>query len=195
MCHQYHPIQFHSYPKRKVRSPEKGKNIEIRIPVVKCPIEKAAGCQYTKRILPGFLAPFRVIRQDLALISFIKFEYNKPLTPPDRETIALILGCIDLRTVNKHIQAITKKMRSAQSEIYRFLSSHYNDLPQMQPDANLSNTTLTLIRQLKDCCCTVFGMIMPESFFDILPVIGHLDRYGYFSMTYASRNKALWDTS
>lgn len=195
MCHQYHPIQFHSYPERKVRSPEKGKNIEIRIPVVKCPIEKAAGCQYTKRILPGFLAPFRVIRQDLALISFIKFEYNKPLTPPDRETIALILGCIDLRTVNKHIQAITEKMRSAQSEIYRFLSSHYNDLPQMQPDANLSNTTLTLIRQLKDCCCTVFGMIMPESFFDILPVIGHLDRYGYFSMTYASRNKALWDTS
>lgn len=195
MCHQYHPVQFHSYPERKVRSQEKEKNIEIRIPVVKCPVEKAKGCQYTKRILPGFLAPFCVIRQDLVLKSFIKFEHNMPLTLPDRESIALILGCIDLRTVNKHMHAIAEKMHSVQNEIYRFLSSHYNDLPQIQPDARLSNTTVTLIRQLKDCYYTVFGMIIPESFFEILPVIGHLDRYRYFSMTYASRNKALWDTS
>lgn len=195
MCHQYHPVQFHSYPERKVRSPEKEKNIEIRIPVVKCPVEKAKGCQYTKRILPGFLTPFCVIRQDLTLKGFMKFEHNIPLTPSARESIALMLGCIDLRTVNKHMQAITEKMHSVQREIYRFLSSYYNDLPQMQPDAGLSNTTLTLIRQLKDCYCTAFGMIIPESFFEILPVIGHLDRYRYFSMTYASRNKALWDTS
>ena len=160
-----------------------------------CHNEKEQGRQYTKRILPAFLSPFCVIRQDLALDAFIKFEDNESLTSSARESIARKLGCIDLRTVDKHMQAIAERLSSAQNEICRFLSFYCYPQPYLQPNASSSDATLTLIRQLKECYCAFRGRLIPESFFTILHVISHLDHYKYFSMTYASRGQAFWDTS
>jgi hypothetical protein len=178
-----------------VRSPVKEKNSVIRIVVIECPSEKAAGRQYTKRMLPSFLTSYCVIRQDIALEAFMKFENNASLTLSDREEIATMLGCIDLRTVNRHMQAIADKLRSTQSEMCRFLSSQGNTFPYLRPGVSLSDLTVTLINQLNECFASGWGKIIPTWFFSVIHLISHLNHYSYFSMTYASRNKDFWDTS
>jgi len=145
--------------------------------------------------LPDFLTPFCVIRQDLALKALIEFENDEHLSVAAKEQIAQKLGCIDLRTVNKHIQAIAGKINTAQNEIYSFLSLQCCPLPALKPSINSSNRALILIEHLKDQLYKIRGRIIPEFLFTLFGFISHLDHYKNFSMTYASRNRNYWDTS
>lgn len=163
--------------------------------MILCYFEKAAGRQYTKRMLPSFLEPFCVIRRDLALAAFNNFENNERLKTSNKEEIALRLGCIDLRTASRHMRLIAEKLHSTQNQICDFLSFHNNSIPHLKPGINSCNATLILIRQLKECSCAMVGNIFPSYFFTILNLMKHLDYYKYFSMTFVSSSKNFWDTS
>ena len=75
----------------------------IRIPVSICATAKAAGRQYTKRMLPDFLIPYARMRLDRILEAAREKERGA-----DLERCSQIIGCIDLNTVRCHFRHLKK---------------------------------------------------------------------------------------
>jgi len=185
---------IHSYPKRMIRSAETISNDSIHIFVVICYAAKKAGTQYTKRILPELLSPFCVIRQDMVL-EFYKGIENKKITSEILENASIKLGCIDLRTADKHIKRIKDRLENSQKKITEHLSCSYDDLPMMTPDTGLIASTKLYILALSDCFTKRFGKIIPDGYFSILSIINYLNLRDNFSTTYACKTVNIQDTS
>ena len=99
LCGEVHPLKLHAYLTRKVRSPARAADIEIRIVAVICLKAKEQGRQYTKRLLPPFVIAFcRIGRQGV-------LEYLRHY--PDGRIVSDIacamLGTLDLRTIRRHL--------------------------------------------------------------------------------------------
>ena len=99
LCGEIHPLKLHAYLTRKVRSPARAADIEIRIVAVICLKAKEQGRQYTKRLLPPFVIVFcRIGRQGV-------LEYLRRF--PDGRIVSDIacamLGTLDLRTIRRHL--------------------------------------------------------------------------------------------
>ena len=99
LCGEIHPLRLHAYLRRKVRSPERAEDIEIRIVAIICLTAKEQGRQYTKRLLPPFVIAFcRISRQGVV-------EYLRRY--PDGRIVyriaSALLGALDLRTIRRHL--------------------------------------------------------------------------------------------
>lgn len=123
LCGEIHSLKIHSYPQRCWRDPTSGKNEKIRIITILCEKAKEAGNQYTKRLLPDFLLPGKVIRADMALKSVE--EAGEPLNP---EKACLILGCLDLRTARKYLKYVSLAIKRACVFLAERLSHFSGDL-------------------------------------------------------------------
>lgn len=93
-----HPGRMHAYVDRHYRDRESRENISIIIPVIICSIAQEQGKQYTKRLLPEFLAARSVIRLD-HLLEAAGLAREERTT----ERTCEILGCIDSRTARRRL--------------------------------------------------------------------------------------------
>lgn len=103
----------------------------MRIIVIMCADSKKAGRQYTKRVLPDFLIPYSPIRLDRILDA----ERRKREKGADIHECSLIMGCIDDRTVRKHLKRLQAASDSACLAISQRLSHtpQYTELPASTP--------------------------------------------------------------
>jgi hypothetical protein len=117
-------------------------NERIRIIVILCENSKETGNQYTKRLLPDFLLPGKVIRGDLTLKSVEEAGESLNL-----EKSCSILGCIDLRTAKKYLEygflAIKKACVSLAEKLSRFPGSPYGS--QFTPNTHFLSSFRTLV--------------------------------------------------
>lgn len=108
----------------------KQERVWILVPVIICHISKAAGKQYTKRILPDFLIPYSPMRLDLVLSARTMREAGQ-----SQESVARFLGCLDLRTVRRHLGRLDEVAAQASRRLAGELAnlSQYVNLPEPDP--------------------------------------------------------------
>jgi hypothetical protein len=80
-----------------------------------CKRAKKLGKKYTKRLLPDFLLPYRVIRSDKTL------EIQQE-DPGELEKVCSLLGCIDLRTARNYLELGKTAIKKASLAITEHLS-------------------------------------------------------------------------
>lgn len=103
---------------RKVRSPERGENVEVTVISIVCLKAKEAGKQYTKRLLPPFLIPYCQISREgvmgyLGRICDGRVEYALGVR---------MLGARDIRTIRRHIAMGLATIGAANLELSSLLS-------------------------------------------------------------------------
>ena len=133
MCGEVHELRIHGYPGRCVRNRERQYNERIRVVVIRCENARAAGKQYTKRVLPDFLIPGCVIRLD-----HVEQAYKERRRGAGNEQLCRILGCIDDRTVRGHlrrygeaIEAVTLRLAEK-----RAMTPELGELPGSTPETS-----------------------------------------------------------
>ncbi|NQT60057.1 MAG: hypothetical protein HQ557_13825 [Bacteroidetes bacterium] len=84
-----------------------------------CKRAKELGKKYTKRLLPDFLLPYRVVRSDKTLEALQKSSHKL-------DEVCSILGCIDFRTAREYLEygkkAIKKSSLAITERLSRFSS-------------------------------------------------------------------------
>lgn len=108
MCGEIHRLHVHGYPWRCYRDRASGENLRIRIVSILCLIARGAGTSYTKRLLPDFLIPRCVIRLD-HLVEAASDDRAATVV----ERACELLGCIDTRTVGKHLKQLQAAVQAA----------------------------------------------------------------------------------
>ncbi len=80
-----------------------------------CKRAKERGKKYTKRLLPDFLLPYRVVRSDKTLEALQKSSHKL-------DEVCSILGCIDFRTAREYLEYGKKAVKKASLAITERLS-------------------------------------------------------------------------
>lgn len=145
LCMQIHILLVHQYHSRLVRSEVTEENIEIIIFSIYCPYAKAAGRQYTKRILPYFVIP----ECNICLINVFNFYTTcLPSGKINYSMSARTLGTVNVRTINRHYNMVRTYLLQANAEISYLLSTIPNliTLPDFKPGQN--NEVKHLIHQI-----------------------------------------------
>jgi hypothetical protein len=98
---------------------------------IRCPHAQAAGKSYTKRLLPDFLIPRCVIRLDLLVGAVVETELGR-----DIDKTCKILGCVDARTVRRHLKRLDAAVGRTALELamFRAKEPELGDLPQTGPE-------------------------------------------------------------
>lgn len=122
---------IHGYPLRRVRDRERQRNETIRVVVIRCENARAAGKPYTMRILPDFLIPGCVVRLD-----HLEETYEAKRTGAGADRLCVILGCLDDRTVGRHLGRYDEAIEAAALDLAerRAMSPELGELPQSTPD-------------------------------------------------------------
>lgn len=103
---------------RKVRSPEQGLDVNVRIVSIICETAKEAGKQYTKRILPPFVIPYcRIGREGL-----LEYLRQFPDGSVDYGAGFRMLGARDIRTIRRHIEMGLQTLAAASLLLASLLS-------------------------------------------------------------------------
>jgi hypothetical protein len=110
---------------------------------VSCAIAFAAGWQYTKRRLPDFLVPNCVIRLDTTLAA-IEAGIG---TPALVEAASLLMGCIDYRTVKRHVALASAAIQQASLCVSEIIAENPQvmEKPALVPDAGAGDTLRRLL--------------------------------------------------
>ncbi len=160
LCGTTHPLRIHSYPKRYYRDPLTGENVRIRIITIICMTAKNDSKPYTKRLLPDFLLPGRVIRSDKVMEALKSNENSRSM-----ERVCEILGCIDFRTGGKALlcglQAINKACLYMEERLASF-SVRHTRMP-VRPDTPLLTIFSSLVESfnsLQVLLCGGAGYVM-----------------------------------
>lgn len=99
LCGQIHKIQVHQRFIRYVRSEVTEGNIGITIFSIFCRFARAAGKQYTKRILPWFVIP----ECNICLVNVLEFYRLSSAAGRIQYTIAAaVLGTVCVSTIRRH---------------------------------------------------------------------------------------------
>ncbi len=131
MCGEIHPLYVHGYPHRCYRDPAGGENVRIRVVSIICPHARAAGNQYTLRLLPDSIIPRCVIRLDRVLEAIEQDPLGK-----DIERTCRLLGCIDERTARSHLKRMNRAIGTAAVHLAerRAMTPELGELPETTPD-------------------------------------------------------------
>jgi len=183
-----------SYPRRKVRNPDTQTNQTIRIFAIICMPSKEAGRQYTMRIRPDFLSRYCVIRQDLVFEAYSQMDDEKP-SIKFLEDLSLKLGCMDLRTANKHITRIQKRLGKVQKIISEFLSRRYYNIPEITPQRSMISATEAVISCLSNYLVSIYGKVIPDTHYEVLSIMNLLVLRSDISTTFAFNSVTFQDTS
>jgi hypothetical protein len=102
--------------------------VTIIIIAIICHQAKAKGLQYTKRLLPDFVAPRANIRLDNT-----KQAYENGQIVEDA---CLTMGCIDIRTAKFHLKALENSLLQAEVSLSCDLSHYSGQIapPELTPD-------------------------------------------------------------
>lgn len=138
LCNTIHLLTIHSYPDRNYRDPETGLNCRMSVVCVSCAIAFAQGRQYTKRCLPDFLVCGCVIRLD-ATLSAIEAGTG---TPALIEAACVLMGCIDDRTVKRHVALASAAVRLASLRMSEIIAENPETAanPDITPDMSTGET-------------------------------------------------------
>jgi hypothetical protein len=103
----------------------------IQVPVIKCAESRSQGNQYTRRILPDFLIPYSPVRLDRVL----EAARTRREDGASLEKCSLVMGCLELRTVRKHLKRLHEIAASACLQLSEQLAStpQYARLPEPDP--------------------------------------------------------------
>jgi hypothetical protein len=145
------------YPERKWRSPEDGLDHNITIICIKCIRAREHGRQYTKRLLPGFLKPYRRVRLDLSL-EFYSHNYTDS-GGYNWEDVCTFLGCIDIRTAKRHISELQTNVPRMNLELTQLMShkSGFFTAEETSPDIPPVNLLALRVRQVHQYHVLLFG--------------------------------------
>ena len=127
---------------RKYRDREHQENLTIIVPVIICPVARARGTQYTKRLLPEFLIPHSVIRLDY-LLEAVDLQGAKRT----EAAVCDLLGCLDPRTARHQMRRLPSGDRRSFTGSYPAASSKARpgcDLPEITPDTSAEERFLIL---------------------------------------------------
>lgn len=104
----------------------------IQVIVIKCARSRAAGGQYTKRLLPDFLIPYSPVRLDRVL----EAEHERKVNSASIADCSYIMGCIELRTVRKHFKRLRAVAAAVALQLSEYLAHapQYARLPEPQPE-------------------------------------------------------------
>ncbi len=99
--------------------------------MVLCETARAAGNRYTMRLLPEFLVPGCVIRLDQ-----VEAAYEARRTGAETDRLCEILGCLDDRTVWRHVSCYGQAVEAASLRLAesRAMRPELGELPQTTPD-------------------------------------------------------------
>ena len=138
---------IHSYPSRSYRDPESLEDVWIKIPVRYCALAKALGWQYTKRLLPDFLIPASRMRLDKVIEADRRKESESTL-----EECCRIIGCIDLRTAQMHMERLEEaakaatltlaEMQAAERKVSAEAAGYFASLRQRQAELDRQNAAV-----------------------------------------------------
>jgi hypothetical protein len=147
LCGGVHGLRIHATLWRKVRSPEKGENVEVTIVSILCATAKEARKQYTKRVLPPFVIPFCQISREGVMGYLGRF-------PDGRVEYAFgiqMLGARDIRTIRRHIAMGLATIAAAGLELARLLSGlpAHAALPEPQINQSPAQYLEELSRQMQ----------------------------------------------
>jgi hypothetical protein len=143
LCGEVHPLYVHGYPQRRYRDPGTGENVRIRVVSVICPHARAAGKQYTLRLLPDFLIPCCVIRLDRVVEAVAQDPSGT-----DIEETCRLLGCIDERTARSHLKRMNRAIETAVVHLAerRAMAPELGELPETTPDEGSLARLMALYR-------------------------------------------------
>ncbi len=143
LCGTVHGLRIHGYVDRHYRDRDSGEDEEIEIIVIRCPIARKDGKQYTRRLLPEFLMPHCRIRLD-------HVEEACALGSEDRtnERVCRLLGCIDPRTAHRHLRRFEEAAACVALELSagRAMSPELGDIPSQTPDSSALSRVQRLYR-------------------------------------------------
>jgi hypothetical protein len=150
MCGTIHHLVIHCYPRRKARDPETGLNVGGNVVSAICAIAKAQGRQYTQRMLPDFLVPGCVIRLDATLAAVEAGIETAELLDEG----CSLMGCIDERTVKRHVGLATAAIQRANLQLSHAmaLTPETVDSPEVSPEKGALETLRLLL------CAFVLGL-------------------------------------
>jgi hypothetical protein len=178
-----------------VRDPETALDEVIRIICIICQIAKLAGKQYTKRILPTFLRPNCRVRLDLV---FAFYQAHSKADRYDLESGCDWLGCLDKRTVTRHLAVMRKAVGQSNTELAAFLAHRpgFANLVQVEPPMQELTILDELSKQVKAFMLQLGQpALLAESDYTALKLI-HEHLCGVkFSITYVSFPPPTYDTS
>ena len=161
-----------SYPQRKWRSPEDGRDHDIRIICIICCRAKEQGKQYTKRLLPVFLRPYCRVRLDLGLEYYTTNYTDSGIY--DLEDACNFLGCIDIRTARRHLYDLQSNVPVINLELSQVLAhkSGYFTARDGAPDTHPVTLLAKLVAQTKELHTFLYGNKTPVSpyFYSVLEV-------------------------
>ena len=118
LCGAVHVLRIHAYLMRKVRSPEQGLDVKVRIISIICETAREAGKQYTKRILPPFLIPYCRIGREGVLAYLRRFPEGTVVYAAG----LLMMGARDIRTIRRHIEMGLRTLAAASLLLASLLS-------------------------------------------------------------------------
>ena len=133
LCGTIHAGRIHGYVERKYRDRKHQENVTINIPVIICPVARARGTQYTKRLLPEFLTPHSVIRLD-----YLMEAADLPKSQRTESVVCDLLGCIDPRTARHQMRRLTMAIHAVSLDLARRRAAtpELGDLPESKPEAS-----------------------------------------------------------
>jgi len=118
LCGEVHGLRIHAVLWRKVRSAERGENLELTIVSIVCVRAKEASKQYTKRMLPPFIIPYCQITREGVMAYLGRFPGGKV-----EYSVGLqMLGARDIRTIRRHIAMGLATIAAAGLELAGLLS-------------------------------------------------------------------------
>lgn len=102
LCSQVHHLYIHRYIGRLIRDPGTEQNVEIVVCVIICYIAKEERKQYTKRMLPPFVAP----ECNITLEHIFRMVAAMPEGQIDYRNAGTFLGTFCYRTIRRHYRMI-----------------------------------------------------------------------------------------
>ncbi len=120
-------------------------NDSVRILQIICYGAKYEGKQCTKRLLPSFLISHCVIRLDTTLQA-----YNVPSKGQEQvEEACILMGCIDERTVHRHLAAIKLAVEASSLQLAELIASNpeLGSFPEHEPHESSIGRLQTLLKE------------------------------------------------
>ena len=118
LCSQIHRLYLHGSVERFVRNNDTYENEAIFLCVIICHNAKAAGRQYTKRMLPPFVTP----ECNISLENTLLMYRQMPKVPIDVERASMLLGTYCEKTIRRHYWMATTYTEIAVSKLIGYLT-------------------------------------------------------------------------
>ncbi len=151
LCGQVHELRFHGYVRRLVRNNVTSTNKAILVCIIICFAAKREGKQYTKRMLPPFVAP----ECNIALDNAFEMYRAMPDGRIDYDRASELLGTFCIKTMRRHYLMVVAFTEVAVRLLVEYLTlcAPFAPLPGQLPYEDL----LMLFVSMMQAVCVLEG--------------------------------------